>query len=514
MSFDTISVGSRVRAPFSTQSQQNKNKQSSTSSGDDDHCDESAVYYCLATVATIDDSKVSLIYDNQFTTTKESSKIISRFFVKEESEDDSLDLVLEVDDILESSLIPLFPFEQEEKQDTSQDVKQKIKEELTQAVYYKENADTLFRIHDYLGAIQWYEKALSIILNSSFSSLFTSSLSSNNIQIGSSVIISPHQEEEELNDGVKSHEFFRLADIDCIDGDDIDVTFIGVGQDGDEEEESTINKNQIIMTLDASSTTSSSSSSPEIHLLKERILLNLTKCFLKYADFIKHHLTPALLVSSNNNSIVNKITPVSSYRKAAIFTSKLAVLAFSFHAEENNTKKSMNYLRKARMLLCKSYLDHGNLKLAKQEFDAIVSLSLTKSSISRSSTATQATDDSSSPVPIIMDKELKRLKKQLHDQSILEKTRNKKLAKDMCKWLDNVTNSKKDTTTTTKKKKKNSDATSKSIVNSRVSKTYQIKDVEPNKESNSEKLWIYPIVSMMMMIMVMFFVIFSEIVSY
>jgi len=109
---------------------------------------------------------------------------------------------------------------------------------------WKERGDALMRLHDHAAAAFYYEKALR---------------GTSRIQIGGTVLVKTDS----------GH--VVAAEIDCIDGDDMDVSFLETG------EEATVPKRKSLL----------AAAEPEggsgDHL-QERILLNLARCMLQLAE--------------------------------------------------------------------------------------------------------------------------------------------------------------------------------------------------------------------------------------
>lgn len=109
---------------------------------------------------------------------------------------------------------------------------------------WKDRGDTLLRLGDASSAVPQYERALNQLGSSP-----------NKIVVGGVAII-------------KEKGFFKLVQIDCIDEDEVDVTFL------DTEEEATLYLSDIMLAIPKR----------DGGLLQERILLNLARCFLQLAE--------------------------------------------------------------------------------------------------------------------------------------------------------------------------------------------------------------------------------------
>lgn len=127
-----------------------------------------------------------------------------------------------------SQLNPLLDFEQESVGGNESDA----------VSLWKERGDALLRLGDGSAAISYYEAGLA---------------ASSILQIGSTVLISQ-------KDG------FQVAEVDCIEDGNVDVTFI-------DEEERTVPESEVKLCLLAGQ-----------EILQVRILLNLTRCLMQVAE--------------------------------------------------------------------------------------------------------------------------------------------------------------------------------------------------------------------------------------
>lgn len=138
------------------------------------------------------------------------------------------------------SLSELLDFE---KNNTMEESEQEEPAASPSALVWKERGDALLRLHDHDAAAVCYEKALR---------------RTSRIEIGATVLVK----------AASGH--VVAAEIDCIDGADVDVSFVQTGG-----EEATVPKSKILLAV-----AEQEGADP----LQQRILLNLSRCMLQLAE--------------------------------------------------------------------------------------------------------------------------------------------------------------------------------------------------------------------------------------
>jgi len=293
----------------------------------------------------------------------------------------------EQDDVLISSIQPLLSFEAYNKQIPEQTPnKSETKttttfEQTVTAETLKERGDALLRLRDLSAAIAYYEGALSL---------------TSKIVLGGTVI---------LNRGGRP----VLAEIDCMEETpatgtsdckqrsavvSMDVTYVSDGGEG------TISDQDVLLGILDERYNSDR--------LQERILLNLTRCCLQLSDVDVLHGRSS--------------TRPLKYRKSAILGSSLAMACCDFFenlpSSSGNTKSPPHVLstrKKARLLRAKAYVAMGKTKHATIDLKNILK------------------DDSNCI-------DAKRLLSSLEQAHSVKKKTDRKLAKEMCTWINGATN--------------------------------------------------------------------------
>ena len=144
----------------------------------------------------------------------------------------------------------------------------------------KERGDQLLRLGDPSTSCSYYEMALHI---------------SSILQIGSSVII-------------KEGGHAKVADVDCLDEDGIEVTM------GDSEEEKVVQEKDIILCIFHNDNTG----------MQERVLLNLTRCLLQLAEVAKYQ------------EMASERRP--RYLRSAVLAATIAMTIAEHHKDENEAR--------------------------------------------------------------------------------------------------------------------------------------------------------------------------------
>ena len=199
-----------------------------------------------------------------------------------------------------------------------------------------------------------------------------------NLDLGGTVII---------NDGTGRT---VLAEVDCIDEEEggtkctADVTIVGSG----DEKTVDASKDILLCLLDN-----------DEERLQERILLNLSRCLLQLAD----------IDGSTNN------TRATKYRKAAVLGCTLALSCASYAGTESGGNGGIGTESKARLIRAGAYLDLGKSK--------------------------HATADAKNVLRADTDNvQAKKLLRNIERRDLQRKRTDKKLAKDVCKWVNAATN--------------------------------------------------------------------------
>ena len=356
-----ISIGQKVRIPIiqsiNTQSSNHKKSSNATRNGKG-----------RAMVAFIDkdDHTISIMWDestfipqsitqnNPFHVTLKGTKLLNRqFLISPNNLNITNQSILEEEITIRmdsNSMTPLLSFENQEIKECYINNKEDL---LSHAKKYKEEGDTLFKLHDYAASIERYEAALTL----------TSTLS-----IGGTVFI-------ERNKGTSKAKIV-MAEVDCIDDDDIDVTM--------QDDECVIKEMDVILcyfdTNDA---------------LQERMLLNLSKSLLNLGDII-----------STFDNLASQ-----DFSKAVISACSI-ILAVS--SENDKDTNNAIITSKALYIRAKAYLNL--LKFQKATID-------TKQILKQKP----------------KDKDALNLLKDIQNQIKESKKTNKRLAKEVCQWVDQAT---------------------------------------------------------------------------
>ena len=183
-----------------------------------------------------------------------------------------------------------------------------------------------------------------------------------------------------------------LAEVDCIDEEEeeggakctADVTIVGSG----DEKTVDASKDILLCLLDNDAE----------ERLQERILLNLSRCLLQLAD----------IDGSANN------TRATKYRKAAVLGCTLALSCTSYVGESGGDG-DIGTESKARLIRAGAYLDLGKSKHATADAKRVLKA------------------DAGSA-------QAKKLLRNIERREIQRKRTDKKLAKDVCKWVNTATN--------------------------------------------------------------------------
>lgn len=150
---------------------------------------------------------------------------------------------------------------------------------------YKECGDQLFRLNDYTSAISYYEAALHLV--------------SSKFEVGSVLVV------RRLGHSV-------IAEVDCVEDDTFDVTLLPGNN------EATISRKDVIMALWTEDTT----------FLQVKILLNLSRCLLKLADFESSRSNDDVHATPSRKCRRNKL------RQAAVTGCSAAISICEHHSTE------------------------------------------------------------------------------------------------------------------------------------------------------------------------------------
>lgn len=180
---------------------------------------------------------------------------------------------------------------------------------------------------------------------------------------------------------VKQKGFFKLVQVDCIDRDQVDVTHLDV-----EEREETLRLNDIMLTIPKR----------DGKLLQERILLNLARCFLQLAEA----------------TLIPRRRP--TYLKAAVRATSFAFAVSEFRS--NVSSANFSSATKPKALLLRSQAQLGLSKFAHARGDAKKVLELDPNN-----------------------KEASKLLRDIEQQQKKIALADKKLAKEVCRWVQTAT---------------------------------------------------------------------------
>ena len=182
-----------------------------------------------------------------------------------------------------------------------------------------------------------------------------------------------------------------LAEVDCIDEEEegstkctADVTIVGSG----DEKTVDASKDILLCLLDNDAG----------ERLQERILLNLSRCLLQLAD-----------IDGSAN-----VVRATKYRKAAVLGCTLALTCTSY-AGESGGDGDIGTESKARLIRAGAYLDLGKSKHATADAKRVLKADAGNA-------------------------QAKKLLRNIERREILRKRTDKKLAKDVCKWVNTATN--------------------------------------------------------------------------
>ena len=266
-------------------------------------------------------------------------------------------------------------------------------------VGYKLKADQILKLHDPSCALLYYEMALHY---------------SSRLQIGSSIII-------------KRSGRPIIAEVDCItEGDTIDITFVESG------EEITITKKDVLLTLLTPSsspfndnTSTTNGGTIELEHIQERILLNMSRCFTMLAQVDSY---PEMTLR---------------YYKAAILSCTLAITCFQYYSQHCHEEVEYNYTTNAdtnnEISKTRSSASYQTLQTEEKaryiRANAYMSIGMNQHAINDLQNIISRQNASSNQ------NDAKKMLCNLRAKLEIQKRKDKKLAKEMCKWVDKATNS-------------------------------------------------------------------------
>lgn len=228
---------------------------------------------------------------------------------------------------------------------------------------YKNCGDALFRLNDYTTAISYYEAALDSV--------------SSAYEVGSVLV-------------VRRSGHCVIAEVDCLENDTYDVSYLS----GNGEE--SIPRKAIIMAL----------WTKVASFLQAKILLNLSRCLLKLADF----------VSSRESSVENACHK-DKFRQSAVLACSSAITICEYHSIEStsNSRSELDSLiEKARIVRSRAFL--GLKKYPNAIADA-------------------------KKVNATANREAQCILNEIKTAQAYTKSVDKKLSKEVCRWVQSATES-------------------------------------------------------------------------
>ncbi len=247
---------------------------------------------------------------------------------------------------------------------------------IEQVELHKNHADVLLRLNDYTCAASHYEAALSLISSKS------------NVTIGGTCIV------RRKGDAI-------IAEVDCIDSDSnqYDVTF--VSQNGEEEEEATISDKDILLSVCTDETT----------YLQPRCLLNLSRCLIKLAEYDNTRGNVGCVGQTKHSTRQEK------YRSAAVLGCSITITLCEYLKENvTSADKSLldSLIGKARLIRCRAFIGRNMLRHA---------------TVDAKKVSLQNPDD----------KEALKLIKDIKVKEARNKSLDKKISKEVCRWVKKAT---------------------------------------------------------------------------
>ena len=248
---------------------------------------------------------------------------------------------------------------------------------------YKEYGDELFKLHDYSRAISYYEAALSLT-------------SSNCNNIGGTLV-------------VKRNGRCVVAELDCIDTDgedsQCDVTFIL--PNGIMEEDVISSKDIILSVWNQDGVRRGKRVKSRETFMQPRILLNLCRCLLNLSEVDIDN------ADMNTSSTHDRRT---KYKKAAVLGSSIAITLCEYYKNETDSESQLltNLQEKAKIIRSKAFMELGKLPNALVDVKKIMN---------------------ENPG----NREVAELLRDIRMLEQYKKKADKKLSKEVCRWVQTAT---------------------------------------------------------------------------
>ena len=356
-----------------------------------------------AIIATVSSDTASCLLDDAFTSTTSRPRywiVKSLVTLKKRQEANSIDKMNDSEDdeydISVSEIQSLLPMEKQiindqkcqndDEIDGSRRSSSDDKSGSFTGQEYKECGDSLMRLRDYQASIEMYEAGIFETCK--------------NVEIGGTIIL-------------KRKGNPVLAEIDCMEeknstnGMKKTTTYLDVTHMSGEEE-TVVLETQVLFVI---------MSNDSENRLQERILLNMARCLLQLAqqqvDNHHHH---------HNNNNKGHCSP-ETYRKAAILACTLVLACVTFYNSVDNAQESRNEMstsleEKARILRAMAYKEDANYyKHAMMDLKKVIQKNKRND---KSQSKSQA----------------EKLLIQLQNTQAKRKQLDRKLAKDVCKWIE------------------------------------------------------------------------------
>ena len=335
--------------------------------------------------------------------------------------------------------------------------------------YWKSCGDTLMKLGDASCAISYYEHALQASHPTSSTTTTTSTRTT--IQIGSTVLLQiPFATRKD--GGETGGWYLWLAEVDCVEEEEvndddsnplvpvivIDVTILAQfdpfhNRRRWQVEEQTITvdmSKQYILPIITIPWVADSQS----YLLQPPILLNLTRCFLQLANELGviHGTDPT--TSSSGTPLYDGKDPklATAYCISAILSTTMVDMIVSYYQQQQEQQQQQEASRSetngdyskwqttAWLLRAKVWLRLGQYTLALADTERVLSEIKDHSSKATKTTRTTTT------TAIL--KEARILHRQIAQEQKLASKQTRRLVKEMCQWIDGVTNDNTAPTTT------------------------------------------------------------------
>ena len=252
----------------------------------------------------------------------------------------------------------------------------------TSVKVWKNRGDQLLRLGDAAAAVSFYEMALQL---------------SSVLEVGGRVLL-----RRQGGGGIV------VGEVDCVEEQDgtVDITIPKTGQ------ERTMDEEQILLCV---------LEGDEEEQLQERILLNLSRCFLQLAE------------------ITTVFSRRPAYLQSAYLACSLAICINSLREENDNLNKGMMATTRTALLLrSQAYASLGKHAYAIADMKRLLKLDP-------------------------QHKEAKRRLRDFEQQKVEQAKNEKKLVKEVCRWVQNATNESSSVSETTTKSESSADETGQSV---------------------------------------------------